>query len=192
MDEAYNVLDSGVIAKMGMRTFNISDVSSILYRILLINHDEKYSPHSRFQTVYAEVEKMLNQHVHGFLDSQYMLACLGSGHIVEAKAFLESFHASDYKELHPKRYGFVSKLMEALIAFHERNYDHSTELFCSIKDSLVYLGGSDAQRDVFTLIMIAAAGRSNKEANRKLVKTLVAEREASKKGDPFISRLKCG
>lgn len=196
-DEAFNLFDNEIMASVRstQTPFSIADSSSFLVRLSLIDTCQstrpKFSLDSRFKDVYAVSKQYHNLHILGFNDAHFLMSYLGSGHINEAREFLEDFKKSPYEKRHPKSGQIMSKLLEAMIAYEEHRYEESTELLVSIKDSLFLIGGSDAQRDIFNMLAITSAMKSGKESHKKLLQELLLERESFKPNDKFIGHITC-
>ncbi|CAB4038550.1 Hypothetical predicted protein, partial [Paramuricea clavata] len=69
------------------------------------------------------------------------------------------------------------------------DYAKSTELLAPLKYKFVKVGGSNAQRDVFHLLLIHSAMRSPLKSHQCLARSLLAERKAKKENSPMTDRL---
>jgi hypothetical protein len=67
-------------------------------------------------------------------------------------------------------------IFAALEHFDEGNYDQVVELLYPIRNRTAILGGSNAQRDIFTLLLIHSAVYSNDHQHQHLAKQLINER----------------
>ncbi|CAF5144828.1 unnamed protein product [Rotaria sp. Silwood1] len=60
--------------------------------------------------------------------------------------------------------------------FKEKNYSNVVELLYPIRNKIYQIGGSNAQRDLFYLLLIHSAVHSNNNQHQKLAKRLINER----------------
>lgn len=66
-------------------------------------------------------------------------------------------------------------LIDAIVAFAERDYRRTIELLLPVRYKIIRIGGSHAQRDVFAQTLMAASCRAGEH---NLYRNLVAERFA--------------
>lgn len=80
-------------------------------------------------------------------------------------------------------------LCQAFVEFENGNCDKAVDLLYPIRYELVQVGGSDAQRDVFSLLLIHAALNSKSKAKRNLARCLLHERDVMRPKSPMTERL---
>lgn len=177
-DGAVELLDREILprVKASQTSFTICDASSLLYRLSLIEPKEKCLSEdvvrSKFTEVYSVARQYLNQHILPFNDVHFLMSCLGSGHQREASDLIDSLKLSHFAEVHPQVTELTVQLMESMRYFQEDNYEKSTDILCSVRDSIVQIGGSDAQRGVFDKLLFTTALKSSKPEHRKLTSQL--------------------
>lgn len=131
------------------------------------------------------VEPHLNDHVLSFNDAHFMMALCGARKYAAAEELLENSSKANYisgREVN-------SELLKSILAYSREQYEVCVDTLYPIRYDLVVIGGSDAQRDVFNQLLIAAALKSNKPNHRQLVEQLIFERAAMKPVSPLTDRL---
>jgi len=78
---------------------------------------------------------------------------------------------------------------EALVAYDDGDYARAVDLMWPIKYDLITIGGSEAQRDMFTQFLIIAAVKSPEKRHHKIARILVAEKKALSENSPLTDRL---
>jgi len=124
-----------------------------------------------------------------FADLHYALSLLGAGHADGAEAIARSL--IDDAKAHPSgerreaaRNGALAAF--GLIAFHEGDYDEAARLLGAARSSLLAIGGSHAQRDLFEQAYAESLIRSG---NHDRAAVVLLERLARRKGhNRFASR----
>ncbi|KPM05244.1 Tetratricopeptide repeat protein 38 (TPR repeat protein 38)-like protein [Sarcoptes scabiei] len=192
-DAALDLFDEKILptARQTKKSFNLCDAASLLYRTYLLKYDDPDRLHlqSRFEDVFAIVKPYLNHHVIGFCDLHYLMACIGSKHSVEAKNLFETIGGSDLSIVQEESARITQNLMESMILFDAKRYEEVIKILLSIKDSIVSIGGSDAQRDIFNQLLIVSAMQSKQASNNQdFIDRLNEERKIFKKNDRFIQQ----
>lgn len=131
------------------------------------------------------VEPHLNDHVLSFNDAHFMMALCGARKYSEAEELLENSSKANYISGHEVN----SQLLKSILAYSREQYEVCVDTLYPIRYDLVVIGGSDAQRDVFNQLLIAAALKSKKPSHRQLVEQLIFERAALKPVSPLTDRL---
>lgn len=168
---------------------DIVDNTALLFRLQMEGVDvgnrwtrvnECCSPHSQ-------------DHILVFNDVHLLMSYLGSsdnkstellmGSLYE---FVESCGATDQGKIF-KSIGI--DLFKAFIEYNSENYGAAVKILNSIRYKIVTIGGSDAQRDIFNLLLINAALKSTETEHRKLARALLAERKMLKENAPMTDRL---
>uniref|UniRef100_A0A8C3SS62 Tetratricopeptide repeat protein 38 n=1 Tax=Chelydra serpentina TaxID=8475 RepID=A0A8C3SS62_CHESE len=80
-------------------------------------------------------------------------------------------------------------LCQALVEFDNGNYDKTVELLYPVRYELLQIGGSNAQRDVFSQLLIHAALNCKSKAYQKLARCLLTERDGLRPNSPLTERL---
>ena len=90
-------------------------------------------------------------------------------------------------------HGIFSKvgvsLFKATIAYSEEKFDEAVELLYPLKNDVIIIGGSHAQRDVFNQLLIQACMKSSKPLNIKRGFALLNERKMVKEDSPLTDRM---
>lgn len=168
---------------------DLVDASSLLYRLELLHPGAGFTTPAQAQTVYRLVEPHLADHILGFNDAHFAMAALGvPGEDGKVETLLEGL-----REL--KNAGNVvsdhwlevtETLLQAMLDFAREKYGEALSKLTSIKYQLVKLGGSDAQRDVFTQLTAVAAIKAGAADH---CRALLYERRALKGDDVLARRL---
>lgn len=164
MDGAASLFNKEILPrfKNSKSSFNMSDACSFLYRILLRNDNSEYkSLLTNFKDIFEIIKPNLNLHVSGFINAHYLMACLGSGNHLEGRNMITTLKTSDYMKYNEECANINLQLLESMVLFYDEQYGQANKMLSSIKDSIVKLGGSDAQRDVFNQLILASAKRMN-------------------------------
>ncbi|CAG2100045.1 unnamed protein product [Medioppia subpectinata] len=160
------------------------DAASLLYRLDLIKPKE-FVTHEHWEDVYSIIEPHLNDHIMGFNDAHFLMACLGAQHTKEAHQLIETFDPSVSSDSWIR---VTVPLLEAMVDFHEERYQQTVEKLMKIRYDIIDIGGSDAQRDVFNQLLIVAALKSPLDSHKRLCQRLCAERQALN-DSPFVNTL---
>ena len=80
-------------------------------------------------------------------------------------------------------------LYSSVFDYNNGDYDNVVEKLYPIRYKIYRAGGSNAQRDIFNMILLQSAIRSNKAIYNKLGLSLLNERQASKPNSNFTTRL---
>jgi hypothetical protein len=163
---------------------DIVDAASLLYRLDLIKPKSLVTI-DHWEDVYSIIEPHLNDHILGFNDAHFLMACLGAKHNKEAQEIIETLKPEVSSDAWIK---VTLPLLEAMIAFNEENYSKTVEYLNDIRYDIVNMGGSDAQRDVFNQLLIIAALKSPQESHKKLCQRLIIEKK-SMKDTPLLNTL---
>ncbi|KAH9397455.1 Tetratricopeptide repeat protein 38 [Tyrophagus putrescentiae] len=82
----------------------------------------------------------------------------------------------------------TERLCSALVEYSREQYEKAAETMESIRREHWAIGGSNAQRDVFNQLHLAAAVRSGRAEHKRVLKELTEEREALAEGDKWLLR----
>ncbi len=115
-----------------------------------------------------------------------MLGLCASKKYDEAEQFMvESIGTED---MHGKNVN--ENLLRSILAYSREKYEECVELLWPMKYKIKHFGGSEAQRDVFSLMLINACLRSNKLEHKRLASQLIEEREIHRSKSPMTDRLR--
>lgn len=168
---------------------DIVDSCSLLYRLEL----EGVSVGERYRELLQVTQPHSEDHTLLFNDLHFLMVSLGSKDTGTTQRLLESLQelAKDPAENRQlqiaERVGLP--MCQALLEFEQRNYRQAVELLKPIKQSFVEIGGSDAQRDVFSQLLIHAAMKSGDKEHQQLARCMLMERDAVRPNSPLTDRL---
>lgn len=188
LDAAGDIFETQILrrALKSKTMLDIHDCTSLPFRMHLDNSatTEKYIGKHK-KSVYSLVEPHLNDHILAFNDAHFMMGCAWSKNFSVAEELIES--ARPIENISGKR--IEDPLLKAILAYSREQYAEAVNLLYPIRYKLIDIGGSDAQRDVFHQLLIAAALKSPQEHHRKLVEHLIIERQAHRDNSPLTNRL---
>ena len=95
-------------------------------------------------------------------------------------------HSSYSRDLFHK---LGTDLCNGLIAFSEDRFDAAVRLWYPLKNDVIKMGGSHAQRDVFDQLLLNACIDSPKNEDRDLAQQMLNERKKRKENSPLTDRL---
>jgi tetratricopeptide (TPR) repeat protein len=153
------------------------DIASLIYRLKLAGQ--------KTSTIYSSnrLKKFLNDHLH---DHTLIFNDLHIYFILDD--YVDSEHRNDFLRTLKESYdtldsdnGHVYRqvgqyIFQAIDQFKENNYSEVVELLYPIRNKIYQIGGSNAQRDLFYLLLIHSAVYSNNQQHQKLAKQLINER----------------
>ncbi|PVD32373.1 hypothetical protein C0Q70_07807 [Pomacea canaliculata] len=84
---------------------------------------------------------------------------------------------------------FDSQVCQALVSFREGDFANVVDLLHPLRYKIFVIGGSNAQRDVFNLLLIHAALKSPRVEHHRIARSMLAERKALKENSPLTDRL---
>lgn len=191
------------------RVYDMVDFVSLLYRLRLDMCSEDLS--ERWLTLKQVYKNRFEDHGYLFNDSHLAMLLSSCPDDQENRSqkdlFVKSMHDylvntndennNDTVNVR-KEPGLLKKIyqdlgvnvIDGLFAFDQGDYDRVVELLYPKKYDLIRMGGSNAQRDLFTQILIQSALRSKSEFNQKLGIALLHEREALKPNTSLTKRIR--
>uniref|UniRef100_A0A9J7X8K5 Tetratricopeptide repeat protein 38 n=1 Tax=Cyprinus carpio carpio TaxID=630221 RepID=A0A9J7X8K5_CYPCA len=149
---------------------DVVDSCSLLYRLEL----EGVSVKDRYRELLQVTQPHTEDHTLLFNDLHFLMVSLGSKETGTTQRLLESLQelAKDPAENHQlqiaERVGLP--MCQALLEYDQGNYSQAVELLKPIKDRVVEIGGSDAQRDVFSQLLIHAAMKSGDKEHQQFAR----------------------
>uniref|UniRef100_A0A9J8BZG9 Tetratricopeptide repeat protein 38 n=2 Tax=Cyprinus carpio TaxID=7962 RepID=A0A9J8BZG9_CYPCA len=162
---------------------DVVDSCSLLYRLEL----EGVSVKDRYRELLQVTQPHTEDHTLLFNDLHFLMVSLGSKETGTTQRLLESLQelAKDPAENHQlqiaERVGLP--MCQALLEYDQGNYSQAVELLKPIKDRVVEIGGSDAQRDVFSQLLIHAV------LCVFVPRCMLIERDAVRPNSPLTDRL---
>jgi hypothetical protein len=159
--------------------------SSLLLRLKMDN-EAIYNSNNYLNNKWNKLKDTLSSRIeeHGYLFTDFHIGLVLSacGTEDEKKKYFDSFYAyldsntvkeSNYlKNLNSK---LGSRLLKSLFYFHEENYSKVVELLYPIRYEIWKIGGSKAQKDILTQILIHSACRSNIKLGMALLNERIAD-----------------
>jgi len=127
--------------------------------------------------------RSFNKHVTTFNDAHFMMALCASkdDSTDQDKLELLDIYSSEATVQEDTVDPFLGKtLLKAVVEFEGERYANAVDLLEPVRFKLTPLGGSNAQRDVFNLMLIVSALKSSNGRHRKLGHALMNERKAMK------------
>ncbi|XP_068024225.1 tetratricopeptide repeat protein 38 [Melanerpes formicivorus] len=168
---------------------DVVDNCSMLYRL----HLEGVKLGERWNNVLELTKKHTKDHILLFNDVHFLMSSLGAKDQRTTNELLTSLQelakapSEDHElSLAP---GVGLPLCQAFVEFENGNCDKAVDLLYPIRYQLVQLGGSNAQRDVFSLLLIHAALNSKSQAKQNLARCLLRERDVVRPHSPMTERL---
>ena len=170
---------------------DIVDAASLLQR----SEFQGVNVGDRWENVYEICRPHIDDHIIVFNDVHFLMTYLGARKGKKEKTdelFMKSVE-ENLGKLKGTNHGRFSKvgvsLFKATIAYSEEKFDEAVELLYPLKNDLVIIGGSHAQRDVFNQLLIQACMKSSKPLNIKGGFALLHERKIVKEDSLSIDRM---
>ncbi|KAL0968500.1 hypothetical protein UPYG_G00267690 [Umbra pygmaea] len=193
-EAALNIFDSQV-SRRGRTSgamLDTVDACSLLYRLEM----EGVCVKERWRELQQLTAPHTDDHVLLFNDLHFLMSAMGakeSGGAAHAQRLLEGLRElannPDENQQHQLVGSVGLPMCQALVEYGQGNYSCAVELLKPIRYNMTQIGGSDAQRDVFSLLLIHAAMKSDEAHHHKLARSLLVEREAIKPNSPLTDRL---
>lgn len=187
---ALGIYDAHIIkrAKASGAALDTVDACSMLNRLEM----EGASVGDRWNNIFEVVKPHIDDHITSFNDNHILLACLGAKNkevsdamMTSIKTYVESQRGTNHDIT--KQVGLP--ICEALVAYDNQEYDKTVDILYPLRYNIWKIGGSNAQRDMYNLVLIHAAMKSSQPEHQKLASCLLAERKANKEDSPMTDRL---
>ncbi|NQU58718.1 MAG: tetratricopeptide repeat protein, partial [Rhodospirillales bacterium] len=125
--------------------------ASLLIRLELRGRDVG----DRWQAVAEKAAVRTEDRILPFVDCHFVAALAAGGKIEQARGMVDGMQAQGgiFADV-------GAPVAKALIAHRQGNNAETSRLLEGVKDNIVTLGGSHAQRDLFNLVLEAAEGRA--------------------------------
>lgn len=190
-EAALQIFDSQIFRRCKAKgsTLDIVDSTSLLYRLEM----EGVNVKDRWRELIQVTKPHTDDHATLFNDIHYLMASLGakesgtSQHLLEGLQELAKNPGENEHHQLAKTVGMP--VCQAMTEYDQGNYSQAMELLYPLRYSLVKMGGSDAQRDVFSQLLIHAALKSENKHHQKLGRCLLVERDTMRPNSPLTERL---
>jgi len=158
-DEALDLYDQSIFDPESDEYLDLANSISLLSRLELsgINVSD------RWVDLNNKIKNRLNDQLLNFVDAHFMLG-IASSDIKLAESFLESIQ--NYNENNNDTYSNISQrvgyaLCDSILNYKKNNFVQCVKILEPILDDIRYIGGSNAQRDIFELLFIDASLKTN-------------------------------
>uniref|UniRef100_A0A8B9KDU1 Tetratricopeptide repeat domain 38 n=1 Tax=Astyanax mexicanus TaxID=7994 RepID=A0A8B9KDU1_ASTMX len=147
----------------------------------------------RYRELLQVTEPHSEDHTLLFNDLHFLMVSLGCKNTSTTQRLLESLRvlAKEPGENHEHQLAETIGLpmCEALVEYDQGNYSKAVEILKPIRYHFVEIGGSDAQRDVFSQLLIHSAIKSEDKHHQRYARCLLAERDSVRPNSPLTDRL---
>ncbi|XP_058502185.1 tetratricopeptide repeat protein 38 [Solea solea] len=190
-EAALQIYDSQVFrrCKASGSMLDTVDASSMLCRLEM----EGVCVSDRWREMFQKTQPHSEDHVTIFNDLHFLMASLGAKESRTSQRLLEGLQelAKEPGDNQQHRLaGTVGVPMcQAFVEYDKGNYGGAVDLLYPLRYHMVDVGGSDAQRDVFSQMLIHAAMKSENKRHQKLGRCLLVERDAVRPNSPLTDRL---
>ena len=122
----------------------------------------------------------MHDHMLPFRDAHFCLALAANGNFDVARRHIESMDESAGRDQGWRAQvtrNVLIPLCEGMVAYEKGNYAHASDLLWTVRNEVVAIGGSHAQRDLFAQIVCDAAVRAR---DLPVARSLLSERVLSR------------
>lgn len=173
-DRALDLYDNKLCLVNSPKYIDVSNQASMLKRLEIAGVDVG----DRWNAVAEHAETRIDDHLLPFRDVHFCLALAAKGNSAAARHQLASMRAFSSEAT-----GWTAEvtkstlipLCEGIIAYEAGEYGKACDLMWPMRNELALIGGSHAQRDLFTQILSDTALRGSKLS---IARSLLAERVA--------------
>lgn len=190
-EAALEIFDSQVfrLCKSSGAMLDIVDACSMLYRLEM----EGVCVKDRWRELLHVTQPHRDDHVTLFNDLHFLMVSLGAEDGGTSQRLLEGLQELSKEpgdnQQHQLGATVGVPMCQAMMEYARGNHDRAFELLYPLRYKIVGIGGSDAQRDVFSQLMVHAAMKSEKKRNQKLGRCLLMERDTVRPNSPLTQRL---
>lgn len=170
-DRRVRPLDSPVVQKQPDMYIDVQNAVSLLWRMEAAGLNVA----GRWTELADKAEKRIGDHILLFTLPHFMMALAADGRDEAARrmlAAMRDFGARGPGDQARNVGGVAVPLSEAVLAHRQGNFSRAIQLIKPIRDQIVRLGGSHAQRDVFTQVLLDSALRAG---DRALAREILAD-----------------
>lgn len=179
-ESAANIFEQKLINQPGFDSLSLS------YLLFIEDSPVNQIVDKHYERIEGIIKPHRTNHYRSFIDVRLMMGLCVSKKYDEAEQFMNESIGSEY--LHGKNVN--ENLLRSILAYSREKYEECIELLWPIRYEIKQIGGSDAQRDVFNLMLINACLRSNQLYHKLLAGQLIEEREINRSKSPLIDRLR--
>ncbi|XP_078252922.1 tetratricopeptide repeat protein 38-like [Rhinoraja longicauda] len=165
------------------------DICSLLYRLQMegINVDH------RWKELLAVTKNQAEDHVLIFGDVHTLISLVAANETEAANRFMTSLQELSQSPGDNHQYQLGQRLTlplcQAITEFADGNYSRTVDLLYPIRYQIHGIGGSKAQLDLFNLLLIHAALKSDRKSHQKLARCLLVERDNLRPNSPMTEGL---
>jgi hypothetical protein len=169
IEEVSTLYDGPIRGSRSSEWLSVADAASLLWRLSLFGVDVR----QRADRLSSDVEPLLREPVYIFNDlhAVMVLGLVGNDDRIERIITTARRRSVGSNRAVAERVGLA--LLEGFRSFAAGRFDHAVEVLSGVRHAVRAVGGSDAQRDVIALTLIAAAVRSGQT---EYARTLEGER----------------
>ena len=175
-DRALKLYDHELCSVNSETYVDVSNQAALLKRLEMSGIDVG----ERWKALAEHSEKRIHDHMLPFRDAHFCLALAANGNFDVARRHIESmvaFSAQGEGWRAEATKNILIPLCEAIIAYESGNYDKVIDLLWPVRHEIVSIGGSNAQRDLFSQIMCDAAVHGSRLS---IARSLLSERVLSR------------
>ena len=172
--KALNIFDSELSSVNSDKYVDVSNQAALLKRLEIAGVDVG----ERWDALAAHSETRIHDHILPFRDAHFCLALAADGRVDMARKQIDSlfvFAREGDGWTAETTKSILIPLCEAMIAYESGEYGKACDILWPIRNELSPIGGSLAQRDLFTQILIDAAVRGKRLG---MARNLLSERVA--------------
>ncbi|KAF3689072.1 Tetratricopeptide repeat protein 38 [Channa argus] len=144
------------------------DACSMLYRLEM----EGVCVKERWWELLQVTQSHTDDHVTIFNDLHFLMTSLGAKESGASQRLVEGLQQLAKKpednQQHQLARTIGVQMCQAMMEYDQGNYSQSVELLYPLRYRMVEIGGSDAQRDLFNLLLIHATMKSDNKHHQKL------------------------
>lgn len=176
LERALQLYDNELNSVNSETYVDVSNQAALLKRLQMSGVDIG----NRWEALAEHSQKRIHDHMLPFRDAHFCLALAANGNFDVACRHVESMaefagQGQDWRAQVTRN--ILIPLCEGMIAYEEGNYDRASEMLWGIRNEIVSIGGSHAQRDLFAQIVCGAAVRAR---NLPVARSLLSERVLSR------------
>lgn len=173
-DRALSLFDNELSNLNSENFVDVSNQASLLKRLEIAGIDVG----DRWNVLAAHSETRINDHILPFRDAHFCLALAAGGNFEAAKRQIDSlfvFARDGEGWTAEATRSTLIPLCEAMIAYEAGEYGRACDILWPMRNELSPIGGSLAQRDLFSQLLIDAAVKGNRLG---VARSLLSERVA--------------
>jgi hypothetical protein len=176
LERALQIYDNELNSVNSETYVDVSNQASLLKRLQMRGMDIG----NRWEALAGHSETRMQDHMLPFRDAHFCLALAANGNFDAARRHIDSMAVSAGQEQGWRAQvtrNVLIPLCQGMIAYEEGNYAHASELLWPVRNDIVAIGGSHAQRDLFAQIVCDAAVRAH---HLPVARSLLSERVLSR------------